>query len=82
MLENNAVLKEGGIEPEWRRELQIMLMLNVKVEMEILAERAEGVSGWVEKKLLEHGSLSSRTAIDDDDATMSGSDDDDDLDRR
>ncbi|KAL8804164.1 MAG: hypothetical protein Q9182_002706 [Xanthomendoza sp. 2 TL-2023] len=42
-----------GTEPDWRRELQVMLMLNLKVEMEILSNREGGVSGWVEDKLLE-----------------------------
>lgn len=81
MLENNAVLWEGGREVEWRRELQVMLMLNVKAEMEILAERDGGVTGWVEDKLSLHDRQSSRMIVDDDDATTTGSDDDDDLDR-
>ena len=55
MLEKSEVLQEGGKEEEWRRELQVMLMLNVKAEMEILAEREGGVKGWVEEKLLENG---------------------------
>ena len=54
MLEND-VLQEGGKEEEWRRELQVMLMLNVKAEMEVLDERGLGVKGWVEEKLLENG---------------------------
>lgn len=36
MLENNAVLAEDGEEKEWRRDLQVMMMLGVKAEMEIL----------------------------------------------
>lgn len=55
MLENSEVLQEGGIEKVWRRELQVMLMLNVKAEMEILADRQGGVKVWVEEKLLENG---------------------------
>ena len=55
MLERSEVLQEGGKEEEWRRELQAMLMLNVKAEMEVLAEGEGGVKGWVEEKLLEHG---------------------------
>lgn len=43
------------MENVWRRELQVMLMLNVKAEMEILADRQGGVKGWVEEKLLEDG---------------------------
>ena len=55
MLEKSEVLREGDIEKVWRRELQVMLMLNVKAEMEILADRQGGVKGWVEEKLLENG---------------------------
>ena len=43
--------EEDGVEKEWRRELQVMLMLNVKVEMEILAEREGGVETWVDERL-------------------------------
>ena len=53
MLERSEVLQEGGAEKEWRRELQVMLMLNVKAEMEILAEREGGVKGRIEEKLFE-----------------------------
>ena len=52
MLENSAVMREGGGEAEWRRELQVMLMLNVKAEIEVLGQREGGVEGWVEEKLL------------------------------
>jgi meiotic recombination protein SPO11 len=34
---------EGGAELEWRRELQIMLMLNVKAEIQLLEARAGGL---------------------------------------
>lgn len=47
------LLDEEGEETEWRRELQVMLMLGVKAEMEILADRAGGICGWVEERLLE-----------------------------
>jgi len=47
------LLDEEGEEKEWRRELQVMLMLGVKAEMEILADRVGGVCGWVEERLLE-----------------------------
>lgn len=53
MLENSEWLREEGVEGEWRRELQIMLMLNVKAEMEVLSERVGGVEDWVEERLLE-----------------------------
>jgi len=52
MLER-PLLDEGGEGKEWRRELQVMLMLGVKAEMEILADRAGGICGWVEERLLE-----------------------------
>lgn len=55
MLERSEMLQEGSKEEEWRRELQIMLMLNVKAEMEVLAEGEGGVKGWVEEKLLANG---------------------------
>ena len=54
MLERSEVLQEGGKEEEWRRELQVMLMLNVKAEMEVLAEREGGVKEWVEERLIEY----------------------------
>ena len=53
MLENSEWLKEGGVEGEWRRELQVMLMLNVKAEMEVLGERVGGLEGWVDERLLD-----------------------------
>ena len=55
MLDRSEVLQEGGMEKVWRRELQVMLMLNVKAEMEVLADRQGGVKGWVEEKLLKNG---------------------------
>lgn len=53
MLENSEWLREGGVEGQWRRELQVMLMVGVKAEMEMLSDRAGGVEGWVEERLLE-----------------------------
>lgn len=47
------LLAENGPEPEWRRELQTMLMLNVKAEMQILEERPGGLSAWLEGELQE-----------------------------
>lgn len=41
------VCAEGGSEPLWRDELQRMLMLNVKVEMQILDEVAGGLVLWL-----------------------------------
>jgi len=39
------------VEIEWRRELQVMLMLNMKAEIQLLSERLEGIEGWLEKKI-------------------------------
>ena len=58
MMENGEAFdEESGGEGEWRRELQVMLMLNVKAEMEILAEKEGGVEGWVERRLIEEAGL-------------------------
>lgn len=46
------VLQESQ-EGQWRREVQVILMLGVKAEMEILSCRDGGVQGWVEGRLLE-----------------------------
>jgi meiotic recombination protein SPO11 len=34
---------EGGAIPEWRRELQVMLMLNIKAEIQVLEARPGGL---------------------------------------
>ncbi|KAL8878599.1 MAG: hypothetical protein Q9198_003622 [Flavoplaca austrocitrina] len=47
------ICEELGVERQWRRELQVMLMLNVKVEMEILSQRDGGIERWVEDRLCE-----------------------------
>lgn len=44
---------EGLVEGEWMKELRVMLMLNMKAEMEVLGERSGGVERWVEGRLLE-----------------------------
>lgn len=46
---------ENGPEMEWRREVQVMLMLNIKAEMEILNERTGGMEAWLEEKLIRAG---------------------------
>jgi meiotic recombination protein SPO11 len=46
-----SVAEEDGDE-EWRRELQIMLMMNVKAEIQILGN-GEALGEWLDKKLLE-----------------------------
>lgn len=51
MLEWN-IMKENGLETEWRTELQVMLMLNFKAEMEFLGELEGGIEKWVEEKLV------------------------------
>ncbi|KAE9966239.1 hypothetical protein EG328_009080 [Venturia inaequalis] len=38
---------ENGSEPEWRRELQVMLMLNVKAEIQLLEARSDGLVGYL-----------------------------------
>ncbi|KAL9596495.1 MAG: hypothetical protein Q9219_005756 [cf. Caloplaca sp. 3 TL-2023] len=52
MLEKE-ICEETGAEQEWRRELQVMLMLNLKVEMEILCEREAGMESWFKRRLSE-----------------------------
>lgn len=43
---------ENGPEPIWRRELQIMLMLNTKAEIQHLSGREGGLEEWLQDKLL------------------------------
>lgn len=42
---------QDGSEPEWRQELQTMLMLNVKAEMQIFEELPGGLCTWIRSKL-------------------------------
>jgi len=56
MLRNNPAFAEHGPETEWRFELQQMLMLNLKVETEILYEREGGLEGWILRHMKEHAS--------------------------
>lgn len=42
---------EDGPEPVWREELQRMLMLNIKAEMQILDELPGGLVAWLSSKL-------------------------------
>lgn len=51
MLLNNPAWSNDGPEPEWRSELQRMLMLNVKAEIEMLYERDGGLEAWIDRKL-------------------------------
>ena len=49
MLEKAQVQEERG----WTRELQVMLMLNIKVEIQILSSRTGGLESWLERRLSE-----------------------------
>ncbi|KAJ5381543.1 uncharacterized protein N7496_003971, partial [Penicillium cataractarum] len=51
MLRNNPVWSNDGPEPEWRSELQRMLFLNVKAEIEMLYDRDGGLEAWIDRKL-------------------------------
>ncbi|KAK2748971.1 hypothetical protein FQN57_007254 [Myotisia sp. PD_48] len=51
MLKKNPSFAEGGPEPSWRRELQVMLMLNLKAEIEILYELDGGMASWFQKNI-------------------------------
>lgn len=51
MLRNNPVWSNDGPEPEWRAELQRMLLLNIKAEIEMLYERDGGLEAWIDRKL-------------------------------
>jgi meiotic recombination protein SPO11 len=41
---------EKGVEEEWGRELQVMLMLNVKAEIQVLGN-GERLGEWLDEKL-------------------------------
>lgn len=51
MLRNNPVLASDGPELEWRTELQRMLMLNVKAEIETIYDRDGGLELWIDRKM-------------------------------
>lgn len=51
MLKNSPVWAVDGPEPEWRVELQRMLMLNLKAETEIMYDRTGGLEGWLDQKM-------------------------------
>ncbi len=55
---------EDGPEQTWRRELQVMLMLNVKAEIQLMSERAGGLERWLEKRLLAEVSVGSIAEMD------------------
>ena len=45
------VFAEEGAELEWRRELQVMLMLDMKAETQLLSSREGGLEQWLGKKM-------------------------------
>lgn len=51
MLRNSPVLASNGPELGWRAELQRMLMLNIKAEIEILYEQEKGLEGWIDQEM-------------------------------
>ncbi|GME33528.1 Spo11/DNA topoisomerase VI subunit A [Neofusicoccum parvum] len=44
-------VNEGGLNHELKRELQVMLMLNMKAEIEILESRDGGLASWLMERL-------------------------------
>lgn len=51
MLQNSPVWASDGPEPQWRVELQRMLMLNFKAEIEVLYEHIGGLEGWIDRRM-------------------------------
>ncbi|OAL69374.1 hypothetical protein A7D00_6493 [Trichophyton violaceum] len=51
MLKRNPSFAEDGPEPAWRKELQSMLVMNLKAELEILYELDGGMEGWLDRKM-------------------------------
>ena len=49
MLEKPAMRESG--EDEWRREVQVMMMIGFKAEMEIMDGREGGIVKWTESRL-------------------------------
>jgi meiotic recombination protein SPO11 len=45
------VCAEDGPEPAWRDELQKMLMLNIKAEMQVLENLPGGIALWLEQQI-------------------------------
>ena len=41
---------EDRKEPKWRREIQVMLMLNVKAEIQLLEAESTGLLGWLKTR--------------------------------
>ncbi|KAM5489002.1 endodeoxyribonuclease [Microsporum audouinii] len=55
MLNRNPCFAEDGPEPSWRKELQSLLVMNMKAEIEILYECDGGIEGWLDGKLSKLG---------------------------
>lgn len=55
---------EDGPERGWRRELQTMLMLNTKAEMQILDELPGGLVSWLSHELTENCEQSGESLVD------------------
>ena len=51
MLCRNPVFAVDGPELDWRAELQRMLMLNVKAELEILYDWEGGLERWIDRRM-------------------------------
>ncbi|KAI5290134.1 hypothetical protein KEM54_002357 [Ascosphaera aggregata] len=51
MLSNSPVFAEDGPETGWRRELQVMMLLGVKAEIEALYDLDGGIDEWLDVKL-------------------------------
>jgi meiotic recombination protein SPO11 len=51
MLEKE-MLGEDGREQQWRREVQVMLMLNLKAEIQVLSSGEGGLESWLDERLL------------------------------
>lgn len=51
MLRRSPIWSSGGAEPEWCVELQRMLILNVKVEIEKLYDDGGSLEAWIDRKM-------------------------------
>lgn len=51
MLERGSY-EQDGQDPEWMRELQVMLMLNMKAEIQVLEQREGGITQWLKEALI------------------------------
>ncbi len=45
-------ISDGGSEPQWRQELQVMLMLNMKAEIQLLDVSLGGMQDWLYTRLV------------------------------